>query len=136
VEADRAIELEEGRVTDDDFEEVEEAARGWSRSTFRYIEDEGFPGCGWGAIVVEPIDDEEPIELDALDEQVARPIVTMLNACPGLVAEVRRLAGCLAKANANHEEFERRWYLATDEVERLRGMLRAITDPDPTEGFA
>ncbi len=45
-------------------------------------------------------------------------------------AEIERLTGCLAKANSNHEDFERRWYLAVDdaqaalaEVERLRLAL-------------
>jgi chromosome segregation ATPase len=36
-----------------------------------------------------------------------------------LRAEVTRLTACLAKANTNHEDFERRWYLACDENDRL-----------------
>lgn len=38
---------------------------------------------------------------------------------PMLVAEVQRLTTCLAKANANHEDFERRWYLACDERDAI-----------------
>jgi len=35
-------------------------------------------------------------------------------------AEIARLTECLSKANANHEHFERAWYLRGDEVEVLR----------------
>ena len=45
-----------------------------------------------------------------------------------LALEVERLQTGLAKANANHEEFERRWYLATDEVEALRKALGEACD--------
>lgn len=38
-------------------------------------------------------------------------------------AEVERLTACLQKANANHEHFEREWYLRGDEIERLRAQL-------------
>lgn len=37
-----------------------------------------------------------------------------------LKAENEQLRASLAKANSYHEEFERKWYLATDEVESLR----------------
>lgn len=37
-----------------------------------------------------------------------------------LAREVERLRACLQRANANHEEFERRWYLACDELERFK----------------
>ncbi len=37
-----------------------------------------------------------------------------------LRAEVARLTACLDRANDNAEEFERSWYLATDEFERLQ----------------
>ena len=36
-------------------------------------------------------------------------------------AEVERLHACLAKANAGFEEYERKYYLAMDELEALRG---------------
>lgn len=36
-----------------------------------------------------------------------------------LRAEVERLTACLVRANANHEHFEREWYLRGDEIERL-----------------
>lgn len=35
-------------------------------------------------------------------------------------AECERLTGCLSKANAQAEHFEREWYLRGDEIERLR----------------
>lgn len=41
-----------------------------------------------------------------------------------LRAEVERLTGCLATANANHEQFERQWYLERDRAERLAEALR------------
>jgi len=34
------------------------------------------------------------------------------------------LTNALTKANAGFEEHERKWYLATDEVEKLKGLLR------------
>ena len=34
-----------------------------------------------------------------------------------------RLRAALERANANHEEFERRWYLVSDENDRLRAAL-------------
>lgn len=34
--------------------------------------------------------------------------------------EIARLTECLSKANANHEHFERAWYLRGDEVDALR----------------
>lgn len=43
-----------------------------------------------------------------------------------LRAEVERLMGCLATANANHEQFERQWYLERDRAERLAEALRNI----------
>lgn len=39
------------------------------------------------------------------------------------VAEAERLRGCLTQANANHEEFERKWYLVCDDRDRLREAL-------------
>ena len=43
-----------------------------------------------------------------------------------LRAEVERLTGCLATANANHEQFERQWYLERDRAERLAEALDAV----------
>jgi hypothetical protein len=37
--------------------------------------------------------------------------------------EVERLTSCLARANSNHELFERRWYLTQDERDVLRTAL-------------
>ena len=43
-----------------------------------------------------------------------------------LRAEVERLMGCLTTANANHEQFERQWYLERDRAERLAEALRDL----------
>ena len=40
-----------------------------------------------------------------------------------LDADIARLTKCLAAANSNAEEFERKWYLLGDEIARLREML-------------
>jgi len=40
-------------------------------------------------------------------------------------AEIERLTTALKIANANHEHFERHWYLRGDEIERLRAVLVA-----------
>ena len=45
-------------------------------------------------------------------------------ALESLRAEVERLTGCLATANANHEQFERQWYLERGHTERLDEALR------------
>ena len=45
-----------------------------------------------------------------------------------LRAEVERLTGCLATANANHEQFERQWYLERDRAERLAEALRKVDE--------
>ena len=57
--------------------------------------------------------------------------------------EVERLTACLAKANDNHENFERLWYVATDDIERLKRLLgeaalhiEADTDPDEKHPLA
>lgn len=42
---------------------------------------------------------------------------------PQLVAECRRLTACLATANSNHEEYERRYYLTIDERDALLARL-------------
>jgi len=44
--------------------------------------------------------------------------------CEAQAAEIERLTGCLTKANAQAEHFEREWYLRGDEIERLREALR------------
>lgn len=41
-----------------------------------------------------------------------------------LIDENTRLTACLAKANANHEHFEREMYLAKDELERVRKLAK------------
>lgn len=41
-------------------------------------------------------------------------------------AEVDRLTVCLKRANSNHEEFERKWYLVQDENTRLAARVREL----------
>jgi hypothetical protein len=43
-----------------------------------------------------------------------------------LEAENARLRAALVTANANHERFEREWYLRGDENERLRASLKDL----------
>lgn len=40
--------------------------------------------------------------------------------------EIERLTQCLATANANHERFEREWYLRGDEIERHEEAFHRI----------
>lgn len=42
-----------------------------------------------------------------------------VNALRDASVEIERLIACLKIANANHERFEREWYLRGDEIERL-----------------
>ena len=52
--------------------------------------------------------------------------------------EIKRLTGCLAKANANHEHFEREWYLSGDQIASLTAeneRLRALVIRAYAEGF-
>jgi hypothetical protein len=52
-----------------------------------------------------------------------------------LLEEVERLTVCLTRANADTEHFARNFYLATDEVERLRGLLsQACCELEDTGG--
>lgn len=43
-----------------------------------------------------------------------------------LRAEIERLTGCLSRANAASEKFEREWYLRGDEIERLQVQAETI----------
>lgn len=38
--------------------------------------------------------------------------------------EIKRLTGCLAKANANHKHFEREWYLSGDQIATLTAAIK------------
>lgn len=52
-----------------------------------------------------------------------------------LRAEVERLTRCLATANANHETFERRWYLEQARAERLAEALHRLEEAcDDSDG--
>ena len=48
--------------------------------------------------------------------------------------EVERLTGCLATANANHEQFERQWHLERDRAERLAEALWSIVKMSANSG--
>ncbi len=47
-----------------------------------------------------------------------------------LRAEVERLTSCLKRANEQAEEFERKWYLRADEVERLQTLVAQARDEE------
>lgn len=53
-----------------------------------------------------------------------------------LKAERERLTGCLRRANSNHEEFERKWYLATDENAQLKAEIAAMREQKPCATIA
>lgn len=42
--------------------------------------------------------------------------------------EIKRLTGCLAKANANHEHFEREWYLSGDQIASLTAEIELLRE--------
>ena len=64
-------------------------------------------------------------EVGASPENLAA-IACAVNNFEALMDECERLATCLAKANSNHEEFERRWYLEQDAADACRTKLAAV----------
>lgn len=42
------------------------------------------------------------------------------------VDEIKRLEDCLKRANSNHEEFERKWYLEKDKADEQKKMLDEV----------
>ena len=50
-------------------------------------------------------------------------VIALLDALEALGREVARLTACINTANSNHEEFERKWYLACDERDQARAAL-------------
>ena len=54
------------------------------------------------------------------------PINDVCKALLSLAADNERLRGCLARANENHEKFERLWYLVQDERDSLRAERSAL----------
>lgn len=60
---------------------------------------------------------------DAQCQHNARFLAASRTALPALLDEMARLTEGLSKSNANHETFERRWYLAQDEVDNLEAKL-------------
>ena len=62
--------------------------------------------------------DDLSVAYDALAEIVRLRILTSEQQ-----DEIERLTAALKIANANHEHFERHWYLRGDEIERLRAEL-------------
>jgi len=82
-----------------------------------------------GKIVVGRITDGECLtSLGNYREKEIKPIARVLT--PDEVAakdaEIERLTKCLAKANANHEFFERHWYLQGDEITRQRETIAEL----------
>jgi len=75
------------------------------------------------AISVELIGKRRATLLAALQEQAAE--------LEQVKAENERLTACLQKANENHEEFERKWYLACDERDALQAKLDALASQEP-----
>jgi hypothetical protein len=60
-----------------------------------------------------------PVDFD--DDRTSMPVYT---SPPDHTAEIERLTKCLKKANSNHEEFERLWYLATDKIDSQKDSMR------------
>ena len=60
-----------------------------------------------------------PVDFD--DDRTSMPVYT---SPPDHTAEIERLTKCLKKANSNHEEFERLWYLATDKSDSQKASMR------------
>jgi hypothetical protein len=53
-------------------------------------------------------------------------IVDLRDNLRAAVAEVDRMTECLKRANANHEHFERLWYLEKDQNDRLRKWVKEL----------
>jgi hypothetical protein len=64
-----------------------------------------------------------PVDFD--DDRTSMPVYT---APQDHTAEIERLTKCLKKANSNHEEFERLWYLATDKSDSQQSAMRLALD--------
>jgi hypothetical protein len=60
-----------------------------------------------------------PVDFD--DDRTSMPVYT---SPPDHTAEIERLTKCLKKANSNHEEFERLWYLATDKSDSQKASMQ------------
>jgi hypothetical protein len=55
---------------------------------------------------------------DKISGQLYAPLT--MHQAGQMADEIERLTKCLHKANANHEEFERKWYLALGEIEDMK----------------
>lgn len=67
--------------------------------------------------------------IEALQSKLGDAIRSLANwqhQCTELQAENERLKSCLAKANSNHEEFERKWYLSCDERDALQAKVAGL----------
>lgn len=53
------------------------------------------------------------------------------DAIHALTTENTRLTECLRISNNNHEAFERKWYLATDENAQLKAELASLREQKP-----
>jgi hypothetical protein len=67
----------------------------------------------------------EYIETNAHERRHVRWAIKEALAQPEQEAEIKRLTACLKLANAQAEEFERKWYLLGDEIERLKAAQPA-----------
>lgn len=76
------------------------------------------------------IDDELKPEIARLQKDLIdqrQVLSAALAQAEGLKVENERLAGALKAANANHEHFEREWYLACDREEALKAEVDRLT---------
>ena len=76
-----------------------------------------------------------PFILKMLDQEAAEAggsVRTQIKCVADLVraqqAEIARLTAALATANANHEHFEREWYLRGDQIEDLQADMHRLRD--------
>ena len=83
-----------------------------------------------------PYDWQIRVQVEAVDGYAARMAEArrygaMAVALEAAQAEVTRIAGCLERANAQTEEFERKWYLVCDERDAALARLAEIEKQEP-----
>ena len=116
------------------WEELEKAARAatpgpWAAKRWN---DDDADTYGWNITVngyllpLCEMETDKPEECDANAAYIAAAnpsaILELLAERDALKAENERLTNCLKKANDQTEDFERRWYLADMELDRIRAM--------------
>jgi len=67
------------------------------------------------------------VDLRAQLARLQRENDSLARDCNDKDITIERLRTALATANANHERFEREWYLRGDEIERLHACLTGIS---------